>query len=144
VDDVEVEGAASLAAENAAGTLRLPYKFAYARSDDLQVGDVPELVAGYKTLALQYEALVRGTQAMVAQGGEGFIAGSSTALGVPKNDSKNESHSKHSKRSTEPLDDVDGLGTFAEAGSSHEAADEVRDPFAGLVIGGGSSDASIL
>ena len=60
VEDVEAEGAATLAAEDAAGTLRLPYRFLYARSDDLQVGDVPELLRGYKSLALQYEALARG------------------------------------------------------------------------------------
>ena len=65
VEEVEAEGAATLAAEDAAGTLRLPYRFLYARSDDLQVGDVPELLRGYKSLALQYEALARGTNTVL-------------------------------------------------------------------------------
>lgn len=67
VEDVEAEGAATLAAEDAAGTLRLPYKFLYARSDDLQVGDVPSLLHSYKSLALQYEALARGTAAVLTE-----------------------------------------------------------------------------
>jgi len=48
VEEVEAEGAASLAEEDSAGTLRLPYKFLFARSDDLQIGDVAALLHHYK------------------------------------------------------------------------------------------------
>ena len=70
VEDVEAEGAASVAAEDTAGTLHLPYQFLYARSDDLQVGDVPALLGGYKSLALQYEAMSRGVAVVLASVGD--------------------------------------------------------------------------
>ena len=73
VEDVEAEGAAAVASSDAAGTLRLPSKFLYARADDVQVGDVPGLLHAYKSLALQYEALSRGVGAVLsaASGDEG-------------------------------------------------------------------------
>ena len=81
VEDVEAEGAAALEAEEAEGTLRLPYKFAYARSDDLQIGDVPDLLAGYKSLLLRYEALARGVGAVLASSDSRDDAGVSNGGG---------------------------------------------------------------
>ena len=143
VDDVEVEGAASLAAEDQKGTLRLPYKFAYARSDDLQVGDVPDLLQGYKQLALQYEALVRGTGAMINDAGSaGSMATTSSRSDGNTRDDSEKGLSKNGSRSKEPpLADVDGLGTLVENVSLSEKNEPDNDPFAGLVIGG-SSDAT--
>lgn len=114
VEDVEAEGAASLATENGAGTLRLPYKFLYARADDLQVGDVPALLNAYKTIALQYEALSRGVGAVLAD----VTPNSAIRSGV----------------------DVDGLSVFANIGASSPAAEDV---FAGMTITEGGRHAGI-
>ena len=87
VEDVEAEGAAAVASSDAAGTLRLPYKFLYARADDLQVGDVPGLLHAYKSLALQYEALSRGVGAVLsaASGDEGaHVLGGEEVTVVPE------------------------------------------------------------
>lgn len=114
VEDVEAEGAASLATENGAGTLRLPYKFLYARADDLQVGDVPALLNAYKTIALQYEALSRGVGAVLAD----VTPNSAIRSGA----------------------DVDGLSVFANIGASSPAAEDV---FAGMTITEGERHAGI-
>ena len=112
VEDVEAEGAASLAAENGAGTLRLPYKFLYARADDLQVGDVPTLLNAYKTLALQYEALSRGVGAVLADATPNATVGGGA--------------------------DVDGLGVFVDTAASSPAPEDV---FAGMTMTDGGGNA---
>ena len=114
MEDVEAEGAASLATENGAGTLRLPYKFLYARADDLQVGDAPALLNAYKTIALQYEALSRGVGAVLAD----VTPNSAIRSGA----------------------DVDGLSMFANIGASSPAAEDV---FAGMTITEGGRHAGI-
>lgn len=141
VDDVEVEGAASLAAQDERGGVPLPYKFAYARADDLQIGDVPELLAGYKSLALQYEALTRGAAAMLEdlEGGDGGARRSGHLQGASKDEK-----GAGGRREAE-VADVDGLATFApgpSAAASPANAAGAEDPFAGLVIGRASDATS--
>jgi len=134
VDDGEAEGAASLAAEDErGGGVPLPYKFAYARADDLQIGDVPELLAGYKSLALQYEALTRGATALLEDlgGGDGGAGASGDKGGGGRRESAPPAAAA----------DVDGLAAFApgpSAAASPANAAGAEDPFAGLVIGGAS------
>ena len=134
VDDVEAEGAASLAAEDERrGGVPLPYKFAYARADDLQIGDVPELLAGYKSLALQYEALTRGAAALLEDlgGGDGGAEASGDKGGGGRREAAPPAAAA----------DVDGLAAFApgpSAAASPANAAGAEDPFAGLVIGGAS------
>ena len=112
----------------------MPYKFAYARADDLQIGDVPELLAGYKSLALQYEALTRGAAAMLEDlgGGDGGARRSGHLQGASKDEK-----GAGGRREAE-VADVDGLATFApgpSAAASPANAAGAEDPFAGLVIG---------
>ena len=139
VDDVEAEGAARLAAENErGGGMSLPYKFAYARADDLQIGDVPELLGGYKSLALQYEALCRGAAALLEDVKEGD--------GEARR-SRNEKGAGGRREAAPPaaVADVDGLATFAPgppAVPSPACAAGAEDPFAGLAVGGASDATS--
>jgi hypothetical protein len=156
VEDVEAEGAASVAAEDTAGTLRLPYQFLYARSDDLQVGDVPALLGGYKSLALQYEAMSRGVAAVLASVGDETAPTVESAPGPITPSSPEEMITVVSPLNRSSAD-VDGLGTLARgrhaakttATTTNEGLEDAfaqlgglggdgvtgvdaRDPFAGL------------
>jgi len=143
VEDVEAEGAASVAAEDTAGTLRLPYQFLYARSDDLQVGDVPALLGGYKSLALQYEAMSRGVAVVLASVGDETAPTVESAPGTATPSSPEEMITVVSplKRSAA---DVDGLGTFARGGHAATTTNEgLEDAFAQLGRLGGDGVASV-
>ena len=116
----------------------MPYKFAYARADDLQIGDVPELLGGYKSLALQYEALCRGAAALLEDVKEGD--------GEARR-SRNEKGAGGRREAAPPaaVADVDGLATFAPgppAVPSPACAAGAEDPFAGLAVGGASDATS--
>ena len=143
VEDVEAEGAASVAAEDTAGTLHLPYQFLYARSDDLQVGDVPALLGGYKSLALQYEAMSRGVAVVLASVGDETAPTVESAPGTATPSSPEEMITVVSplKRSAA---DVDGLGTFARGGHAATTTNEgLEDAFAQLGRLGGDGVASV-
>ena len=154
VEDVEAEGAASVEAEDTAGTLRLPYQFLYARSDDLQVGDVPALLGGYKSLALQYEAVSRGVAAVLASVGDETAPTVESAPGPVTPSSPEEMITVVSPLNRSSAD-VDGLGAFARGNHATTASTtnagledafaqlgglggdgvtgvDARDPFAGL------------
>ena len=94
---------------------------------------VRDLLAGYKSLALQYEALTRGAAALLEElgcGDEGAEASGDKGGG--------------GRREAAPpaaAADVDGLAAFApgpSAAASPANAAGAEDPFAGLVIGGAS------
>ena len=144
VEDVEAEGAAALEAEEAERTLRLPYKFAYARSDDLQIGDVPDLLAGYKSLLLRYEALARGVGVVLASSDSRDDAGVSNGGGggdaAPAREQMITVVSPLEGSKAAPAD-VDGLGTFADVAPAAATPPPTgpEDPFAQLGVGGGDA-----
>jgi hypothetical protein len=132
VDDVEVEGAARLAAEDAAGSLRLPHAFAYARADDLQIGEISELLRAYKGLAVRYEALRRGTRAALgelsADDSYGVGAGSRETGGdVPNAQRREETRSR--------------VANLEGSAVSSAEADRTEDSLGAPAVGG-ASDAS--
>ena len=143
VEDVEAEGAASVAAEDTAGTLHLPYQFLYARSDDLQVGDVPALLGGYKSLALQYEAMSRGVAVVLASVGDETAPTVESAPGTATPSSPEEMITVVSPLNRSSAD-VDGLGTFARGGHAATTTNEgLEDAFAQLGRLGGDGVASV-
>lgn len=143
VEDVEAEGAASVAAEDTAGTLHLPYQFLYARSDDLQVGDVPALLGGYKSLALQYEAMSRGVAVVLASVGDETAPTVESAPGTATPSSPEEMITVVSPLNRSSAD-VDGLGTFARGGHAATTTNKgLEDAFAQLGRLGGDGVASV-
>ncbi|KAL6779135.1 VPS9 [Auxenochlorella protothecoides x Auxenochlorella symbiontica] len=83
IAELVADGVGAVLRAEAAGQLQPKYPFMYASAADLSLADVASILAGYKQLVLQYEALSRSVVAQLTgteeggreQGADGFNEG---------------------------------------------------------------------